>query len=104
MKVEGAHLYTANISQATLIYQFNPKAFIRSIIQYTNYDYNPANYTFAVDEEYKRLSSQLLFSYKINPRTVLFLGYADNYFGEQEFSLSQKDYTFFVKIGYAWVL
>ncbi|UCE38737.1 MAG: carbohydrate binding family 9 domain-containing protein [Thermoplasmata archaeon] len=104
MRVEGAHLYTANISQATLIYQFNPKAFIRSIIQYTNYDYNPANYTFAVDEEYKQLSSQLLFSYKINPRTVLFLGYADNYFGEQEFSLSQKDYTFFVKIGYAWVL
>ena len=40
---------------------------------------------------------------KINPRIVLFLGYSDNYFGDQDFGLTQVDRTFFVKLGYAWV-
>jgi len=34
----------------------------------------------------------------------IFLGYSDNYFGAREFDLTQRDRTFFVKLGYAWVL
>lgn len=104
MTVQDARLYTANISQASAVYQFNVRTFIRSIFQYVNYDYNPGNYTFDIDPEYKRFFTQLLFSYKINARTVLFLGYSDNYFGNQDFSLKQSDRTFFVKLGYAWEL
>ena len=54
--------------------------------------------------EFKRFFTQLLFSYKINPRTVLFLGYTDNYFDGHEYGMTKKDYTFFAKIGYAWVM
>lgn len=54
--------------------------------------------------QYKRVLTQLLFSYKINPRTVLFIGYSDNYLGSQDFGLTQLGRTFFVKLGYAWVL
>ncbi len=104
MTVQSSRLYTANISQATVVYQFNVRTFFRSIIHYVNYSYNPINYSFRIDPEYKRFFTQLLFSYKLNPRTVLFLGYSDNYYGSQDFGLTQADRTFFVKIGYAWQL
>ena len=103
MTSQDAPLYTANISQLSSIYQFNIRTFFRAIIQYVNYDYNPSNYTFDIDSNYKRFFSQLLFSYKINARTVLFLGYGDNYYGSQDFGLTRSDRTFFVKLGYAWM-
>ena len=104
MTVKGNRLYTANISQMTGIYQLSVRTFFRTILQYVNYDYNPNNYLYEIDEENKRFLTQFLFSYKINPRTVLFLGYNDNYQGTQDYNLTQSDRTFFIKLGYAWVL
>ncbi len=104
MTVEGARLYTANVSQMSTVYQFNVRTFFRAILQYVHYDYNPGNYTYPIDAEEKHFFTQLLFSYKINARTVLFLGYSDNYFGGPDFSLKQANRTFFVKLGYAWEL
>ena len=104
MAVRNARLYTANISQMSAVYQFDVRTFFRAILQYVDYDYNSGNYTFDKDPRYKRFLIQLLFSYKINARTVLFLGYSDNYFGIQNCSLTQADRTFFVKLGYAWVI
>ena len=98
------HLYTANVSQLTSYYHFNTRMFFRAILQYVDYGYNVNNYILPREPEFRQLFSQLLFSYKLNPRTVLFLGYSDNYYGNQEFSLSQNDRTFFIKLGYAWVL
>jgi hypothetical protein len=102
MKAESQRLYTANISQGTIIYQFNSRIFFRSILQYVDYNYNADNYLFPVLPEYKHLFVQLLFSYKFNPKTVVFLGYTDNYLGEREFPLTRSDRTFFLKLGYAW--
>jgi hypothetical protein len=104
MNSGGGRLYTANIGQASVVYQFNSKTFFRAILQYVDYRYNIANYTFEIEPEFSSLFSQLLFSYKLNPRTVLFLGYSDDYYGNQDFSLRQNDRTFFVKLGYSWVL
>jgi hypothetical protein len=52
----------------------------------------------------RHLFSQYLFSYKLNPRTVLLVGYSDNFDAVSRESLTQVNRTFFVKIGYAWVL
>lgn len=104
MEVNDQHLYTANISQVTAIYQFSTRMFFRSIVQYVNYDYNPDNYIDEIDPLYKNMFVQLLFSYKLNPQTVLFLGYTDNYYGEAAYPLTRSDRTFFLKIGYAWQL
>lgn len=102
MNAENDRLYTANISQGTIIYQFNTRTFFRSILQYVAYDYNADNYVSPIQPEFKHLFVQLLFSYKLNPQTVLFLGYTDNYRGEREYPLTRSDRTFFLKIGYAW--
>ena len=58
----------------------------------------------AIGSDDRLLLSQLLFSYKITPRTVLFLGYTDNYQGTEDFGLTQSSRTIFAKLGYAWVL
>jgi len=104
LTVDEGKLYTANISQGKIIYQLNARTFVRAIFQYRNYDYAADLYTYEIDPKYRRLSSQLLFSYKINPQTVLFLGYSDNYLGSHVFSLTQSERTFFAKVGYAWSL
>jgi hypothetical protein len=104
MNVADDWLYKANISQTSIVYFFSAKMFIRAILQYYYYRYNVSNYLTPVDPESKQFFTQLLFSYKINPRTVLFLGYSDNHFGSQGYNITRRDYTIFAKIGYAWVM
>ena len=102
MNVNDRELYTANITQGSAIYHLSARMFLRVIVQYVDYDYNVDNYTFAVDPQYTHFFSQLLFSYKINPRTVLFLGYTDNARGNQNYSLAKYDRTIFMKVSYSW--
>ncbi|MFC2171760.1 DUF5916 domain-containing protein [Acidobacteriota bacterium] len=104
MHVNDEPLYTAQISQGTFYYHINTKLFVRSIIQYVSYDYNPNNYTFEIEPEQTQLFTQFLFSYKLNPQTVLFFGYSDDAYGTQDFDLTRQDRTFFIKLGYAWQL
>jgi hypothetical protein len=104
LDVRGGRLFTANLSQLRLVYNFNVRMFVRGIFQYLDLEQDPALFTFPVDPKTRTLFTQLLFSYKLNPQTVLFLGYSDNHLGLQDISLTQTDRTFFFKIGYAWVI
>ncbi len=88
----------ANLSQLRLIYNFNVRTFVRGIFQYLDL----AGLQSAQSSE--SLFTQLLFSYKLNPQTVLFLGYSDNRIGAESITLGQTDRSFFFKVGYAWVL
>ena len=101
---DGLRTYTANLTQVRLIYNFSTRAFIRAIVQYQDLDRVPERYTYPVDARMKGIFSQLLFSYKLNPQTVLFLGYSDNSLGLGGIDITRTDRTFFLKIGYALVL
>jgi hypothetical protein len=104
MNVASERLYTANISYLKAVYQFNSRMFLRGILQYIDYDFTPELYVGPVNSEEEWLESQVLFSYKINPRTIFYLGYSDSHYGDQDVKLTQTDRTLFAKIGYAWVL
>lgn len=104
LSVEGKKIYHVNLLQAQLVYNFNVKTFFRAIMQYTDIDRNVDLYIMPTDPTTRTLFTQLLFSYKINPKTVLFLGYSDNHFGQRGLDLTRTDRTFFLKIGYALVL
>lgn len=104
LNVDEGRLYTANVSNLKAIYQFNKRAFFRAILQYVNYDYNMENYIRKFNPKFEHLFTQLLFSYKLNPQTVLFLGYSDDYYGLQMYPLTQNNRTLFLKIGYAFRL
>jgi hypothetical protein len=106
LNVRGGRLYTANLTDLRTTYQLNVRTFVRLVTQYSDLDRDPALYTFPTAAHKSMLFNQLLFSYKVNPQTVLFLGYADDYAGEAR-SLDQLDQTgrtLFLKLGYALVL
>ncbi len=103
MDVDEARLYEARIGQLEASWQFNARAFVRAIVQHVEYDFNTALYSDDRDPEFEHLFTQLLFSYKVNPQTVFFLGYSDNSQGNQDYPLTQSDRTIFAKVGYAWV-
>ena len=110
LSLAGETIYTANLSQAKLVWNFSVRSFVRAIVQYGDQKQNPAMYGFPVDSRTKDLFTQLLFSYKLNPRTVLFLGYSDNamggvfdsWLGPGRIGMTRTGRTFFLKIGYAW--
>ncbi len=99
-------VFEAGLTQARFVYQLNLRTFVRAVFQYTDVDRDLSLYDQPEDFEARtrELFTQLLFSYKINPRTVLFLGYSDNYQGDQDVELTQENRALFLKIGYAWVL
>ena len=105
MNVDEGRLFVAHLSQLRLIYQFNIRTFVRTIIQYSNVDRNTELY---IDDDIEPnsqdLFTQLLFSYKVNPRTVVFLGYSDTREADQDISLTQSNRSIFLKLGYSWVL
>ncbi|MCB1055992.1 MAG: carbohydrate binding family 9 domain-containing protein [Acidobacteria bacterium] len=103
LDVDGGELFSVNLTQTTFVYQFNVRTFARAIFQYQDLAQNPDLYSVPVDENSEELFTQLLFSYKINPRTVLFAGYSDNQLGFDEVPLTRTDRTFFLKIGYAFL-
>ena len=110
MEVDGARLYMTNTLESGLTYQFNSRMFIRSILQYADIRRNQELYLETITPETRSLFTQLLFSYKINPRTVLYVGYSDNYYGALSpdqalsYGLTQSDRTVFFKLGYAWLM
>ncbi|MGD8440713.1 MAG: DUF5916 domain-containing protein [Holophagae bacterium] len=104
MEVDEGWLYTSTIGQLTASWQFNPRCFVRAILQHVSDRFNAELYSDGRDPEVRQFFSQLLFSYKVNPRTVLFVGYSDASAGSHEHDLRRTDRTVFIKVGYAWVL
>ena len=104
LNVDQGRLYTANVSRLRAVYQFNRRMFVRAVVQYLDYERTTSFYVDDVAPKDSYIFSQFLFSYKINPQTVLFLGYSDSYYGDYDIDFVQTDRTFFMKLGYALVL
>jgi len=104
LTVGGKRLYRASLNQFRIVYQFNARTFMRAIIQYTDISRNTDLYDEEVETDSHDLFTQLLFSYKFNPQTVLFLGYSNAHDDEDRQDLVMKEQTFFFKLGYAWIL
>ena len=104
LNVSGGRLYTANVSNVRVVYQFSKRSFLRTNLQYVDYRFNSALYKEEQDSENRRLGGQILYSYKLNARTVFYAGYSGNCYGDQDTGLVQTNRTFFTKVGYAWML
>lgn len=100
---EGDKIFHANLSQLRLIYNFNVRTFVRLILQYLDISRSVDLYVFPVTPKTQTIFTQFLFSYKLNPQTVLFIGYSDNSLGYTGIDITQQNRTFFMKIGYAWL-
>ena len=104
LEVAGGQLFRVHVPQARIVQQFTTRAFVRAILQYTDIRRNVELYDDpSIEPETKDFLAQLLFSYKVNASTAVYVGYTDGYVGTDDFSLTQSARTFFFKVGYAWV-
>ncbi|HPW54372.1 MAG: carbohydrate binding family 9 domain-containing protein [Thermoanaerobaculaceae bacterium] len=105
LEVHEGRLYRANLTQAKAVYQFNTRAFLRLILQHLDLRYNrKLQINQSPSPKDRTLFSQLMFSYKLNPQTVFFLGYSDNRGDTDRIALMLRSRTVFAKLGYAWLL
>lgn len=103
LDVAGGRLFRARLAQMEVVYQWNVRTFVRGIFQYLDVDHTPELYLGEPPEDVEEFFAQLLFSYKINPQTVLFLGYSDTRQGFAGARLDRADRALFLKLGYAWI-
>lgn len=100
----GDEILEAGLTQAQVGYHFSARTMVRAILQYQDIDRNPDLHVSPVKTESQSFFSQFLFSYRVNPQTLLFLGYSDNHLGEDGATLVRTGRTLFLKLGYAWQL
>jgi hypothetical protein len=99
----GDMVFDAAVYDLRVTWQFNRRSFLRLTAQLRDVERDPLLYVDEVDARSRALGRQLLFSYKINPQTVFFLGYSDNHVEDDDLdTLEQSDRTYFMKLGYAW--
>jgi len=98
-------LFRANLTDLRLAYQANLRTLVRLILQYGDVEYSPL---LSIGQTGGRdLFTQLLFSYKLNPQTALYLGgtdeRTDSFAGATLDALEPTGRAIFFKVGYAWV-
>ncbi|MGJ8693100.1 MAG: DUF5916 domain-containing protein [Thalassotalea sp.] len=102
---QGNTVYDANLIDSRINYQFNARSQLKLSLIYCNIKrpaaHNPSG---LFDQRKKEFSTQLIYSYKINPQTVFYLGYSDNSYQDDYLNdLTRENKTFFSKISYAWI-
>ena len=93
----------ADVYDVRLTWQFNRRSYLRFTMQHFDITRNVDVYIDEVDANTRDVGRQLLYSYKINPQTVFFLGYSDSLADNDTLrGLEEADRAVFMKIGYAW--
>jgi hypothetical protein len=102
---EGPMIFDAQLTDLRMTWQFSVRSFVRLTMQRQRVERNPDMYVFpGVEPRTESFGSQLLYSYKLNPQTVVFAGYSGNLREDSTFrSLTETDRVFFIKMSYAWI-
>lgn len=102
LRRDGGSVYHAKLLDTRLSWQFNLRQRLRLALQYGNTEYDQSLNSFPVPKESSDVGTQLVYSYKINPRSVFYAGYSDSYTGSDAVDTFQTDRSLFLKFGYAW--
>ena len=102
---EGEMIFKADLTDLRVTWQFNLRSFLRFTTQRQLVRRNVAAFIDpSTESETLTIGTQLLYSYKLNPQTVLFVGYSDNAREDDEvLDLTRTDRTVFAKLSYAWM-
>jgi hypothetical protein len=104
---EGGRVFTADLTRLRAVYSFSPRSFVRAVLQRRAVT-RPADHNTAdADRESLWGLTQLTYGYRVNPQTVLFLGYGEDRRGTTDAlgvvdPLSPDARSYFLKLGYAW--
>ena len=96
LDVDDDRLFTADIQRVRAQYSFSAKSLLRVIAQYVDTE-------FAGDTHSGSFLGSVLYSYKINWQTVLFVGYGDDRVLTETNDLVRTGESFFFKVSYAFL-
>ena len=125
LRRDGGTAFDARVLDGRLSWQFDPRQRMRLSVQAGDIKRNQALYAFTLAEcpiavapgaatcvipvksRVHDVTAQLLYSYKLNPRTALYAGYSHGAFdidreGEPRDSLFDSSRSVFLKLSYAW--
>ena len=100
----GPTIYKAELSDARVTWQFNVRSFIRFTYQSQDTKRNVSLYDDpTTDPSTSSRAAEILYSYKLNPQTVLFAGYSTTDLEDETTgALEPTGRTLFFKVSYAW--
>lgn len=102
LNAQGGRVYTAWVERLKTTYSFSAKSLVRVIGQYVKTDSDPSRYLFQdVSPHNGAFTGSVLYSYKVNWQTVLFVGYGDDRLITPTDDLVRADRSFFFKVSYA---
>lgn len=102
LRAEGREILSADLLQLRAVYHFGVRTFVRAVVQYQTTERNQEMFVSPVAPHNQNLFTQLLFAYKVNPESVVYLGYTDTRLGDNQIDLTQTGRSLFLKFGYAW--
>jgi hypothetical protein len=95
-------LFTAEVARVKATYVFSPRFFVRAIAQYIATQRDPSLWRDPVLRREGDFAGSLLFAYKLNWQSVLFVGYGDNRALDETGALARTDRQLFLKVSYAF--
>jgi hypothetical protein len=101
---QGERFLEAELARLRLFYHFDRRTFVRAIVQSRSVKRDQSLHVVQIEPKIEQLFTQLLFSYKVNARTVLLAGYGDESLGLEDIDRTQTGRSIFFKLGYAWIL
>jgi len=102
LRRDGGTVYHARLLDTRLSWQFNLRQRLRLAVQTGRTDFDLLLNPGMGDSELSDIGTQLVYSYKIDPRTVFYAGYSDSYIGSDSVDSFQNGRSLFLKLGYAW--
>ncbi|HYI12489.1 MAG TPA: DUF5916 domain-containing protein [Thermoanaerobaculia bacterium] len=102
LNIDGDRLFTSQVERLRATYTFNPRMFVRAIVQNERTNRDQALYGFG-PQYTGGLAAQGLFAYKLNWQTVFYVGFGDlREVTTEEGEFEPSSRQFFAKISYAF--
>ncbi len=103
LRRDGGTAFDAKVVDGRVSWQLDPRQRLRLSVQASEVERNQALYANPVNQRARDVAAQLLYSYKLNPRSALYAGYSHGAYADDRIdSLFDSSRSVFLKLSYAW--
>ena len=100
---DGGTAFAATVFDTRFGWQIDPRQRLRIALQGSRIDKDPALYLDPVDRQTRDLAAQLIYSYKVNPRTALYAGGTlGGFLDDENPTFFNSSRGVFLKLSYGW--
>ena len=100
---DGGTAFAATVLDTRFGWQIDPRQRLRIAVQASRVDKDPALYVDPVNRHARDLAAQLIYSYKLNPRTALYAGgTVGGFLDDDNPNLFASSRGVFLKLSYGW--